>query len=210
MPRDIDYYELLGVSRDASEVDIRERFRTLAREAHPDRAPKERRGEAEAKFQELAEAVNVLTHSERRKTYDFELSMLTASNAAHPGDDVVASNYVAQGIVAYKEQKYADAAGNFQLAAHRNPKDVRAQHYLGLASARAGDLRTAVKALEAAMAIEPQNARLLKDAGTVFRQAGLLTKAEKAFQEAMRWDPSAHDVRKALEDIRAQRAVKGA
>ena len=35
-------------------------------------------------------------------------------------------------------------------------------------------------------------------------------KAEKAFQEAMRWDPSAQDVRKALEDIRAQRAVKGA
>ena len=65
-------------------------------------------------------------------------------------------------------------------------------------------------ALETAMAIEPQNARLLKDAGTIFRQAGLLTKAEKAFQEAMRWDPSAQDVRKALEDIRAQRAVKGA
>jgi DnaJ-class molecular chaperone len=210
MPRDIDYYELLGVSRDASEMDIRERFRTLAREAHPDRAPKERRGEAEAKFQELAEAVNVLTHAERRKTYDFELSMLTAASAGHQGDDAVAQNYVAQGIVAYKEQKYADAAGNFQLATHRNPKDFRAQHYLGLASARAGDLRTAVKALEAAMAIEPQNARLLKDAGTIFRQAGLLTKAEKAFQEAMRWDPSAHDVRKALEDIRAQRAVKGA
>lgn len=210
MPRDLDYYELLGVSRDASEVDIRERFRSLAREAHPDRAPRERRSEAEAKFQELAEAVNVLTHAERRKTYDFELSMVTASSGGHQADDTVAQNYVAQGIVAYKEQKYADAAGNFHLATRRNPKDVRAQHYLGLASARAGDLRTAVKALETAMAIEPQNARLLKDAGTIFRQAGLLTKAEKAFQEAMRWDPSAQDVRKALEDIRAQRAVKGA
>jgi DnaJ-class molecular chaperone len=210
MPRDLDYYELLGVSRDASEVDIRERFRSLAREAHPDRAPRERRSEAEAKFQELAEAVNVLTHAERRKTYDFELSMVTASSGGHHADDTVAQNYVAQGIVAYKEQKYADAAGNFHLATRRNPKDVRAQHYLGLASARAGDLRTAVKALETAMAIEPQNARLLKDAGTIFRQAGLLTKAEKAFQEAMRWDPSAQDVRKALEDIRAQRAVKGA
>ena len=64
--------------------------------------------------------------------------------------------------------------------------------------------------LETAIAIEPQNVRLLKDAGTVFRQAGLLLKAEKAFAEAMRWDPSAQEVRKALEDIRAQRAVKGA
>ena len=60
------------------------------------------------------------------------------------------------------------------------------------------------------MALDPQNTRLLKDAGAVFRQAGLLVKAEKVFQEAMRWDPSASDVRKALEDIRAQRAEKGA
>ena len=58
------------------------------------------------------------------------------------------------------------------------------------------------------MALDPQNARLLADAGSIFRQAGLLFKAEKAYQEAARWDPSAPDVRKALEDIRAQRAEK--
>lgn len=210
MVREIDYYDLLGVARDATDVEIRERFRALAREAHPDKAPAERRTDAESKFQELAEAVNVLTNRERRKVYDFERSMAISAGSSSMDLDSVAQNYVAQGIVAYKEQKYADAAGNFQLAVHRNAKDVRAQHYLGLASARSGDLRTAVKALEAAILLEPQNVRLLKDAGTVFRQAGLLVKAEKAFAEAIRWDPSAQDVRKALEDIRAQRAVKGA
>ena len=170
MSRDVDYYDLLGVARDASEADIRERFRAIAREAHPDRAPKERRMEAEARFQELAEAVNVLTNAERRKNYDFERSMVVSTSAGSQDSDAIAQNYVAQGIVAYKEQKYADAAGNFALAVHRNPKDVRAQHYLGLASARAGDLRTAVRALETAIAIEPQNVRLLKDAGTIFRR----------------------------------------
>ena len=79
MPRDIDYYALLGVDREATEAEIRERFRSLAREAHPDRAPAERREEAEAKFQELAQAVNVLTNPERRKVYDFELSMAKAA-----------------------------------------------------------------------------------------------------------------------------------
>jgi hypothetical protein len=49
---------------------------------------------------------------------------------------------------------------------------------------------------------------LLKDAGTIFRQAGLLVKAEKAYQEALRWDPSAAEVRRALDEIRAKRAVK--
>jgi curved DNA-binding protein CbpA len=210
MPRDIDYYTLLGVERNATETEIRERFRALAREAHPDRAPAAERPQAEAKFQELAEAVNILTNAERRKVYDFEQAMVSSSSGSGDDTDSVTMNYLGQGISAYREKQYAEAAGNFQLAVHRNPKDARAQHFLGLASARAGDMRTAIRALEAAMTLDPQNVRLLKDAGTVFRQAGLLVKAEKALQEAMRWDPSAMDVRKALEDIRAQRSVKGA
>jgi len=58
------------------------------------------------------------------------------------------------------------------------------------------------------MTIEPHNGGLLKDAGAIFRQAGLLLKAEKAYQEAVRWDPSAADARKALEEVRVQRAGK--
>jgi DnaJ-class molecular chaperone len=207
MSRNADYYALLGVARDASEAEIRERFRSLAREAHPDRAPASRKAEAEAKFQDLTEAVNVLTSSERRKAYDFDLA--AARSAPEMGGDAVAQNYVSQGIAAYKDRKFTEAAGNFQLAVHRNPRDVKAQHYLGLASARAGDMRTAVKAIETALTIEPHNGAMLKDAGGIFRQAGLLLKAEKAYQEAVRWDPSAADARKALEEVREQRAGKG-
>src|SRR5438094_259394 len=207
MPREVDYYALLGVSREATEAEIRERFRFLAREAHPDRVPTWRRPEAESKFQELAQAVIVLTNAERRKAYDFELSM---AGAAGPADesDAIAQDYIAHGIAAYKERRYTEAAGNFGLAIHRDPQDPRAHHYLGLASARAGDVRGAVRALEAAMALDPQNSRLLADAGAVFRQAGLLLKAEKAYQEAMRWDPSAADLRRALDEVREQRADK--
>src|SRR6202521_800361 len=149
MPRDVDYYGLLGVARDASETEIRERFRALAREAHPDRAPAQKKAEAESKFQELTEAVNVLTSPERRKAYDFD----RAAAAGGADGDAVAQNYVTQGIAAYKERKFTEAAGNFQIAARRDPGDVKAQHYLGLASARANDMRTAVKAIEAALAI---------------------------------------------------------
>ena len=206
MPREMDYYGLLGVARDASEAEIRERFRTLAREAHPDRAPAAKKAEAEAKFQDLTEAVNVLTSSERRKAYDFDLA---AAAGMSEDADLVAQNYLGQGIAAYKDRKFAEAAGNFQLAVGRNPKDVKAQHYLGLASARAGDVRAAVKAIESALLIEPHNGALLKDAGAIFRQAGLLLKAEKAYQEAIRWDPAAAEARKALEEIRVQRAGRG-
>jgi curved DNA-binding protein CbpA len=205
MLQNVDYYAVLGVTREASETEIRERFRLLARESHPDRAAREHKAEAEARFQELTEAVNVLCNSERREAYD--RAQAVSASPGHSGDAVV-QDYLEIGIAAYRAGQYPEAAGNFALAAQRDPKDVRSHHYLGLASARGGDLRGAVRALETAVALEPHNVALLKDASKVFRQAGLLAKAEKALQDALRWDPSESDVRRALEEIRGQRAVK--
>jgi molecular chaperone DnaJ len=66
MPR--DYYEVLGVSRDAGETEIKKAFRGLARELHPD--VNDHDPEAEEKFKEAAEAYEVLADAERRATYD--------------------------------------------------------------------------------------------------------------------------------------------
>ena len=62
-----DYYEVLGVSRDAGESDIKKAFRRLARELHPDVNPEPG---AEAQFKEAAEAYEVLSDADRRATYD--------------------------------------------------------------------------------------------------------------------------------------------
>ncbi len=66
MPR--DYYEVLGVSRDADETEIKKAFRGLARELHPD--VNDHDPEAEEKFKAAAEAYEVLSDAERRRTYD--------------------------------------------------------------------------------------------------------------------------------------------
>jgi len=63
-----DYYEVLGVGRDASEGDLKKAFRGLARELHPDVNAHD--PEAEEKFKEAAEAYEVLSDPERRATYD--------------------------------------------------------------------------------------------------------------------------------------------
>jgi molecular chaperone DnaJ len=63
-----DYYEVLGVSRDASDAEIKKAFRGLARELHPDVTGHD--PEAEARFKEAAEAYEVLSDAERRRTYD--------------------------------------------------------------------------------------------------------------------------------------------
>ena len=66
MPR--DYYEVLGVGRDADETQIKKAFRRLARELHPDVNAHD--PEAESKFKEAAEAYEVLSDGDRRRTYD--------------------------------------------------------------------------------------------------------------------------------------------
>src|SRR5436309_6419427 len=66
LPR--DYYEVLGVGRDASETEIKKAFRRLARELHPDVNSHD--PEAEEKFKQAAEAYEVLSDAERRATYD--------------------------------------------------------------------------------------------------------------------------------------------
>src|SRR4051795_11815803 len=63
-----DYYEVLGVGRNASESEIKKAFRALARELHPDVNAHD--PEAEEKFKEAAEAYEVLSDAGRRQTYD--------------------------------------------------------------------------------------------------------------------------------------------
>lgn len=63
-----DYYEVLGVNRDASEQDIKKAYRKQAMKYHPDRNPDNK--EAEEKFKEANEAYEILSSDEKRKVYD--------------------------------------------------------------------------------------------------------------------------------------------
>jgi len=63
-----DYYDILGVNRNASDEEIKKRYRQMALKYHPDRNPGDK--EAEARFKEAAEAYEVLRDPEKRQIYD--------------------------------------------------------------------------------------------------------------------------------------------
>jgi molecular chaperone DnaJ len=63
-----DYYEVLGVSKDASEQEIKNVYHNLAKKYHPDKNPGNK--DAEKRFREINEAYEVLSDSQKRKQYD--------------------------------------------------------------------------------------------------------------------------------------------
>ena len=63
-----DYYEVLGVAKDASDRDIKKAYKRLAMKYHPDRTAGDK--DLEVKFKEVKEAYEILGDSQKRQTYD--------------------------------------------------------------------------------------------------------------------------------------------
>ena len=64
----MDYYEILGIQKNATSDEIKKAYRNLAFKYHPDRNPGNK--EAEEKFKKISEAYNVLSDDSKRKDYD--------------------------------------------------------------------------------------------------------------------------------------------
>jgi len=203
----VNYYEVLGVDRSASEPEIRERFRKLAREQHPDRYKGPDKADAERKFQTLTEAVNVLTNAARRKQHDAEISSPTGGGHSDPAQ--ISKAYLSRGVKAYREGDFRTAYENFDMAAKHNPADGKAFHYLAQAATRIpSHARQAVQAIETAVQREPMNGTYLKDAGLICKRAGLAAKAERYLDEALKWDSDNIEIRTALAELRQRGDAK--
>ena len=203
-----NYYEILGIERTASVSEIKDRFRKLARENHPDRYKGSDKADAEKQFQALTEAMNVLTNEARRKQHDTMLQGGgTGAVATDPAQ--IAKVYVSNGIKAYKAGDYVAAVESFDMAVKHHEGDAKAYHYLALASSKIPSrMRQAVQAIEAAVQKEPYNPTFLKDAGQLCRKVGLFAKAERYFEEALKWDQGNAEIEAALSEVRAAKTSR--
>lgn len=203
----VNYYEILGVEKSASDQVIRDRFRKLARENHPDRYRGDDKAGAERKFQTLTEAVNVLTNENKRKQHDAELSPGKSSSSGTVDFAQISKAYTAKGVKAYRERDYKTAYEQFDLAAKHNPQDAKTHHNLALAAAQIpGYTRQAVQAAEAALQRDAMNPQYLKDAGLLCKRAGLNAKAERYLDEALKWDKDNAEIQMALAELRQNRS----
>lgn len=129
-----DYYETLGVSRNAGADEIKSAFRRLAKECHPDKNPGN--AEAEAKFKSLNEAYQVLSDDEKRAAYDrfghgaFDPSM----GGGHGFGDF---NF-AGGFADIFEEMFGDFMGGRKQGATGRGADLRYNMEITLEEAYAG------------------------------------------------------------------------
>ena len=77
-----DYYQVLGVPKNASQADIKKAYRKLAQQHHPDANPGN--AEAEARFKEVSSAYDVVGDAEKRKQYD-QVRQMVGSGGGFPG-----------------------------------------------------------------------------------------------------------------------------
>jgi curved DNA-binding protein CbpA len=203
-----NYYDVLGVARDASESEIRNKFRALARENHPDRFTEpDKKRYAEDRFQLLTEALNVLSSEARRKVHDAELEKNRPISQDPAGQARV---FLAKGVKSYREGNFPDAIQQFELSVNHFDKDAKAWHYLALACMKVvGQVRKGVDAIEAAIKLDANNALFRRDAGKLYIMAGLNAKAERHLEEALTWLPEDPETLSLLMKVRPNKPTSG-
>jgi molecular chaperone DnaJ len=77
-----DFYELLGLSTDASQDDIQKAHRKLARQEHPDANPED--PQAQERFKQIQQAYEVLSDPEKRREYDKQFDVFSRENLGGP------------------------------------------------------------------------------------------------------------------------------
>ena len=198
-----DFYAVLAVPRNATEDQIRQRFRELARTRHPDRFHGEEKVKAEREFQDITQAFNVLSDPERRRRYDQE----RPEDTTGPDPRQLARVYLQRGVKAYKEKSWAEAAGNFERATQVDPGNAMAWHHFAQTlSQQPGGLTRAAAAIERACELEPMNAAYHKQAGRICALAGKPEAAAQHYRTAIEWGEDDPAVHRALEELeRSQR-----
>lgn len=192
-----NFYQVLSVPRSATQKEIAARFRELARDRHPDRFDGEEKMKAEAEFQDITEAFNVLRDPNRRAHHDMDLDKPQRSG---PDPEQRSRVFMSRGIKAYKAGNYIQAADNFTRATEADPKSHQAYHHLALTCYQEDRwTEQAVAAIEKALQMRTGHAPYVKLAARIYLKAKMAPKAKEYYNELVRLGGSDAMVRKALE-----------
>ena len=192
-----NFYQVLSLDRNATQSQIGDRFRELARDRHPDRFKGAAKRQAELDFQNITEAFNVLRDPKRRHQHDIELDTPTGSST---DPKQLAKYHINRGVRAYKAGNYIEAADNFDRATQAEPRNPQAWHHLALTCFQEERwLKKAEEAIEQAIALRAKHLPYVKLAARIYLKAGVTPKAKEYYNQLILLGGSDASTRKALE-----------
>ena len=202
-------YAILGVEVDATTDDIRAAFRRLTLRNHPDRFSGEERLRAEERFQEITEAFNVLSRPDARERYDRDLFQgVTQAKAINPKE--ISRRFAMKGAQAYRDGNLQEAAEHLTLAVSHDDDNPRAHYFLALTLARTpGRQRDALRHIGRAGQLEATNPAIRAEEAQMFLVAGMASRARRAAEEALQFDPTNTKARAVLDTLDRQEKSGG-
>ena len=181
-----DYYEILGVARGASAIEIRKAYAKLARERHPDRfSDPQEKAKAHDVFKEVTAAFNTLSSDRSREQYDAELERPRPSSPVE-----IAQDAFQRALQAFEARDNEQAAELLRAAVHHVPTEARYHAALTVALSRnPRSARDAVQSMERAVQLAPANAAYHADLAALLLSQGLRLRARKAVETALKLAP---------------------
>jgi len=183
-----DYYSVLGISRTASQDDVRKAFIGLAKKSHPDIQPKV--GDwrlANDMFASIAVAYNTLIDREKRIDYDQKL----ATGFAHM--DGTRKNHARTtfklGVQCFKSGYHRRGYHYFKACCKLDPENPQYWSHLGLSAIYSGcSLEEAVMYGKKAIELQPSSAQYHINLGIIYKRGGKQSDGKREFKTALKLD----------------------
>jgi DnaJ-class molecular chaperone len=231
-----DYYRLLGLSKEATEKDIKKAYYELARKLHPDKAENPQQAAENANIlAQMSKAYNTLKDTEKRKEYDsllekgkaptVNVSTPTAPGAA-PGTTTsqattqrvdtseqkkqMAQKAFVRGMQLFKLQNFKEAKGFFEVAVQNDPES-EAQYHLKYAQTLMkikSSFSKAVEHAERACEMDPYNLEFKLVLASVNEAAGVNSRAKAIYEDILKWDPENVNAKQRLQFLNGDSGAK--
>jgi predicted Zn-dependent protease len=194
-----DYYEVLGLQRNATHADVRKAYAKIARDRHPDRFsdPAERE-RAQEFFKEATAAFNALSNERSRREYDAELAK---PKLATPEEQAAAAFAEAHEVL--KSGDLGGAIDRVRQAVYLQPQEGKYKLGLGrLLVKHPQTAREGIQVLEEITRQDPRNVAAFFDLAMAYHAQGLALRARKAAEAAAALDPGNQALRTLLVSLR--------
>ena len=187
---DQNYYEVLGVSSQARDSEIRAAFRDLVKEHHPDRfTDPAKKAEAEAFLKRLTEAFNTIGRKAQRDAYDRSMASSAPAQTAQRSPQEMSREYLQQGRARLKSGDLAGALSVFDHLLRQDPDNSQALFHAGMIRLKNPRWRAlGSQQVERAIELDPfsagfvvEYARFLMENGQSIRALRLLEASQKNY-----------------------------